>query len=267
MGPRGLAPAGVVLALGLLGLLLTAPYELLALFFTEGRELGRFMGWPVVVAGLGSAALVFSLLWILLLSPATAPGEDEAGAALRRQTARLSAVRTELSRVRGQVSVLLASDVQALLPPAAPDVDVVALWLHRLSERWTEPPSVESQPDKDDLCQMLERALPRGVLALRAVTVAPEANIDLILIGRGSVWLLQVRDLPGAWFQVHGAWTRRESGARRAATAGVDAGVIEVDALVRATRAVSAALHAVARPGPIRVQCGVVFTHPVIFRA
>lgn len=264
VGVFGLLPAGAILAGGLLATLFTAPFELLGLYFTEGRDLGRYMGWPLMAAGLGLAVLVASLLWILLLSQATPPPEDEAGAALRRQANRLSAARVELARVRGQVDALLTSDAQALLPADAPNVDVVALWLKRLGERQAEQRPAESPSSLDDLCQMLGAALPRGVLALRAVTVAPGAPIDLILIGQGRVWLLQACDLPGGWVQVHGAWTRREPGAHTAAI--VHERIIDVESLLRAARAVCATLRVPTRraddPEPIQVRCGIVFTHP-----
>lgn len=269
LGLFGLIPAGAVMALGLVGVLLTAPLEVIGLYFTEGRDLGRFMGWPVVAAGLGCATVLLGIVGIAFLSLAMRQEADEASIAVRRLTGRLGEVQAELDRVRRDVEAKVESDVQDLLPPEAPDVDVFGLWVQRLGGAYRGDQTPPEEPDGNAgsgrFFQALDRELPRSVIALRNVSVGPELDVDLILIGNARVWLLQYNALAGTMRHVNGAWARNEPGATR-----IERTVIHtsdfVGQLAEAQRFVLATLNQTFRRKGFRemvcVQSGIVFTHP-----
>lgn len=269
VGLLGLLPAGLVLTAGLLGMLLTAPLELLGLYFTEGRDLGRFMGWPAAVTGLGGAAFLLSLaviVWLGLRMHRAESRENDSGRGLK---ARLEQVLAELGGARMAVETAIQSDVQQLLPADAPQVDVFALWAQRLRgerrRRHTLHETSEGDAGVDRLVQALDRVLPRGVIALRGLSPGPGLTIDLILIGNGRVWLLQCNAQAGTMRHVNGVWTRNTSAAARSESTILDTWDTARD-LEEAQRAVVATLNRAflrsGSQGPILVQSGIVFTHP-----
>lgn len=264
VGLFGVLPAGGVLVLGLLGMLFMAPLELIGLYFTEGRDLGRYMGWPAITAGLGGATFLLSLVWIMFLWLKAGQTDDLERDATRRVKVRLEQVLTELKLVRDDVDV----DIQRLLPPDAPNVDVVALWLQRLGElkpgRLPPPNGLSRGIGTDRLFEALGRTLPRGVIALRKVQVAPGLCIDLILIGHARVWLLHCNATAGTLRQVNGAWAVNPVGTARTEHATHIPDL--VGHMEEAQRSVVVTLNRAFRQkrlqGSIIVQSGIVFTHP-----
>jgi hypothetical protein len=263
VGLFGVLPAGGVLALGLLGLLFMAPLELIGLYFTDGRDLGRYMGWPALIAGLGGAAFLLGLTLIVFFWMRVREPDDLERDSIQRLKLRLEQVLTELTRVRNDVEADIQFNVQQLLPPGAPDVDVFALWAQRLGG---DPLSAQGDPmDVDRLLRKLDPTLPRGVIALRNVSFGAGLDVDLILIGNGRVWLLHGNALAGTLRHVNGAWTWNKPGAMS-----VESKISHTPdrggQLEGTQRLVVAALNQTFQRNEFRetvyVSSGIVFTHP-----
>ncbi len=263
VGLFGVLPAGGVLALGLLGMLFMAPLELIGLYFTDGRDLGRYMGWPSLTTGLGGAAFLLGLTLIVFLWMWEREPDDLERDSIQRLKLRLEQVLTELTRVRKDVEADIRFNVQQLLPPGAPDVDVFALWAQRLGG---DPLSAQGDPmDVDRLLRKLDPALPRGVIVLRNVSFGAGLDVDLILIGNGCVWLLHGNALAGTLRHVNGAWIWNKPGAM-AVESKISHTPDRGGQLEGAQRLVVAALNQTFQRNGFRetvyVNSGIVFTHP-----